>query len=270
VAQAARKHGLTVAEIEDWQERFLLAAENGLRVRPKDEKALKDEHIKKLKQKIGELAVNPHTRAHAAARRSVRVAIWRSTSRRPHVTAICWTSRQRFALPHRLELGHRVGRSQQPRVGALVREGARDVLGLAAVPVHGDQLQRFQELARDRWGGGGAPAAISRATEHLSPPRRRDAFVVRRSLVPRDSLAVWEWYFACTHSRGMSAEPLLMACLRVLEARRRVRVPTTRGTSFFVHGENLLDCIQFFGGRWSHYPIRRDVLADARECAQQR
>jgi hypothetical protein len=183
VAQAARKHGLTVAEIEDWQERFLLAAENGLRARPKDEKALKDEHIKKLKQKIGELAVNPHARAHAAARRSVRVAIWRSTSRRPHVTAICWTSRQRCALPHRLELVHRVGRSQQPRVGALVREGARDVRGLAAVPVHGDQLQRFQELARDRWGGGGPPAAISRATEHLSPPRRRDAFVVRRSLV---------------------------------------------------------------------------------------
>ena len=34
VPQAARKHGLTVAEIEDWQERFLLAAENGLRARP--------------------------------------------------------------------------------------------------------------------------------------------------------------------------------------------------------------------------------------------
>jgi len=213
VAQAARKHGLTVAEIEDWQERFLLAAENGLRVRPKDEKALKDEHIKKLKQKIGELAVNPHARA--AARRSVRVAIWRSTSRRPHVTAICWTSRQRFALPHRLELGHRVGRSQQPRVGALVREGARDVLGLAAVPVHGDQLQRFQELARDRWGRGGPPAAISRATEHLSPPR--DA---RHQLL---------------RARGESPRPhtVLRGALVTLS-------------------------------------IRRDVLADARECARRR
>ena len=31
VAEAARKHGLTVAEIEDWQERFLAAAENALR-----------------------------------------------------------------------------------------------------------------------------------------------------------------------------------------------------------------------------------------------
>src|SRR5499426_2906182 len=50
---AARKHGLTVAEIEEWRERFLLGAENALRARPKDEDALKDEHIKKLKQKIG-------------------------------------------------------------------------------------------------------------------------------------------------------------------------------------------------------------------------
>ena len=39
--------GLTVAEIEDWQERFLLGAENALRGRPKDEDAIKDEQIKK-------------------------------------------------------------------------------------------------------------------------------------------------------------------------------------------------------------------------------
>ena len=56
---AARKHGLTVAEIEEWRERFLLGAENALRARPKDEDALKDEHIKKLKQKIGELVLDP-------------------------------------------------------------------------------------------------------------------------------------------------------------------------------------------------------------------
>lgn len=58
VQQAARKHGLTVAEVEEWQERFLLAAENALRARPKDEEALKDEQIKKLKQKIGELVLD--------------------------------------------------------------------------------------------------------------------------------------------------------------------------------------------------------------------
>ncbi len=30
---AARKHGLTVAEVEDWRDRFLLGAENALRAR---------------------------------------------------------------------------------------------------------------------------------------------------------------------------------------------------------------------------------------------
>ena len=58
VAEAARKHGLTVAEVEDWQQRFLLGAENALRSRPKDDEALKDEQMKKLKQKIGELVLD--------------------------------------------------------------------------------------------------------------------------------------------------------------------------------------------------------------------
>jgi len=57
VQEAARKHGLTVAEIEDWRDRFLLGAENALRARPKDEEALKDEQIRKLKQKVGELVL---------------------------------------------------------------------------------------------------------------------------------------------------------------------------------------------------------------------
>ena len=58
VAEAARKHGLTMAEIEEWQERFLLAGENSLRSRPKEDEALKDEQIKKLKQKVGELVLD--------------------------------------------------------------------------------------------------------------------------------------------------------------------------------------------------------------------
>ena len=58
VAEAARKHGLKVSEIEDWKERFLLGAENALRSRPRDEEALKDEQIKKLKQKVGELVLD--------------------------------------------------------------------------------------------------------------------------------------------------------------------------------------------------------------------
>jgi transposase-like protein len=58
VADAARTHGLTVAEVEDWREKFLIGAENALRTRPRDEEALKDEQIKKLKQKIGDLVLD--------------------------------------------------------------------------------------------------------------------------------------------------------------------------------------------------------------------
>lgn len=58
IPEAARKHGLTVAEVEDWHQRFLLGAENALRSRPKDDEALREEHIKKLKQKIGELVLD--------------------------------------------------------------------------------------------------------------------------------------------------------------------------------------------------------------------
>jgi transposase-like protein len=36
VADAARRHGLKVAEVEEWRERFLLGAENALRARPKE------------------------------------------------------------------------------------------------------------------------------------------------------------------------------------------------------------------------------------------
>lgn len=56
--EAARKHGLTVAEVEDWKERFLAGAENALRSRPRDDEALKEEEIKRLKQKIGELVLD--------------------------------------------------------------------------------------------------------------------------------------------------------------------------------------------------------------------
>ncbi|MCB9909344.1 MAG: DUF1153 domain-containing protein [Planctomycetes bacterium] len=42
-SEAARKHGLTVAEIEDWQDKFLAGAENSLRSRPREEEAMKDE-----------------------------------------------------------------------------------------------------------------------------------------------------------------------------------------------------------------------------------
>ena len=56
--EAARKHGLKVAEIEEWQDRFLAGAENALRSRPRDDEALKDEEINKLKRKVGELVMD--------------------------------------------------------------------------------------------------------------------------------------------------------------------------------------------------------------------
>jgi transposase-like protein len=55
--EAARKHDLTVAEIESWKGTFLLAAENALRSRPKDEEALHQEQVKKLERKVGQLVM---------------------------------------------------------------------------------------------------------------------------------------------------------------------------------------------------------------------
>lgn len=56
-AEAARRHGLTVAAIEQWKERFLGGAENALRSRPLDDEALKDQEIKRLQRKVGELVM---------------------------------------------------------------------------------------------------------------------------------------------------------------------------------------------------------------------
>ena len=44
--EAARKHGLTVAEVEDWQERFLSGAENSLRSKPREDEALREEEVR--------------------------------------------------------------------------------------------------------------------------------------------------------------------------------------------------------------------------------
>ncbi len=41
-SESARRHGLTVAEIEQWKERFLGSAENALRSRPLDDEVRKD------------------------------------------------------------------------------------------------------------------------------------------------------------------------------------------------------------------------------------
>ena len=57
-AEAARRHGLTVAEVERWKQQFFAAGENALRARPKDEEAVKDEQIERLKRKVGELVLD--------------------------------------------------------------------------------------------------------------------------------------------------------------------------------------------------------------------
>lgn len=55
--EVARRHGLAVSEVDDWRQRFLTAAHNALRSRPRDEDALRDEQIRRLKQKVGELVL---------------------------------------------------------------------------------------------------------------------------------------------------------------------------------------------------------------------
>jgi transposase-like protein len=58
VEEVALRHGLAISEVEDWKLRLLNAAHNALRSRPRDEDALKDEQIRRLKQKVGELILD--------------------------------------------------------------------------------------------------------------------------------------------------------------------------------------------------------------------
>lgn len=53
--EAARKHGLTVAEVEEWKEKFLFGAENALRSRPREDEAQQQEQVRRLKQKVADL-----------------------------------------------------------------------------------------------------------------------------------------------------------------------------------------------------------------------
>jgi hypothetical protein len=57
-AEAARRHGLKVAEVEDWRDRFLLGAEDALRARPKEDEALREEDLNRFKHKVGELTID--------------------------------------------------------------------------------------------------------------------------------------------------------------------------------------------------------------------
>jgi len=57
-AEAAWRHGLKVAEVDEWRDRFLLGAENALRARPKEDAALGEEEMNRLKRKVGELTMD--------------------------------------------------------------------------------------------------------------------------------------------------------------------------------------------------------------------
>lgn len=57
MAEAARTHGITVAEVERWKERFLSGAENALRIRPRGEEEQKDELIRRMERKVERMAL---------------------------------------------------------------------------------------------------------------------------------------------------------------------------------------------------------------------
>jgi len=58
VDEGAKQHRLTTSEIQEWKDRMLAAAHNALRSRPRDADAIKDEQIRRLQQKVGELVVD--------------------------------------------------------------------------------------------------------------------------------------------------------------------------------------------------------------------
>ncbi len=56
-ADVARKHDLTVAEVESWVERFMAGGEEQLRANPREAEAQWDAERQQLHAKIGELAL---------------------------------------------------------------------------------------------------------------------------------------------------------------------------------------------------------------------
>ena len=53
IQEASRQHGLTVAEIEEGRDRFVLGAENALRSKARDEEAMRQQEVNKLQRKVG-------------------------------------------------------------------------------------------------------------------------------------------------------------------------------------------------------------------------
>ena len=53
---------------EEWRGPFLIGAENSLRARPKEEDALREEEVNRLKRKVGELTMHLDILREAAKR----------------------------------------------------------------------------------------------------------------------------------------------------------------------------------------------------------
>jgi transposase-like protein len=68
-AEAVRRHGLKVAEVEEWRERFLVGAENALCARPRQQDALREEELNRLKRTVGELTMDLDILREAAKQR---------------------------------------------------------------------------------------------------------------------------------------------------------------------------------------------------------
>jgi len=56
--EAARRHGLAVADVESWRDKFLAGAENALRSRPRDEEGQQAEYVRRLERKVGQMALD--------------------------------------------------------------------------------------------------------------------------------------------------------------------------------------------------------------------
>jgi transposase-like protein len=56
-ADAARQHGLTVAELEQWKDDFLTQGTEALRSHPRDREAQWEAEKQRLQAKVGELAL---------------------------------------------------------------------------------------------------------------------------------------------------------------------------------------------------------------------
>lgn len=56
--EAARKHGLTVAEVESWRDKFLSGAENALRTKPRDEHGEQADYVRRLERKVGQMSLD--------------------------------------------------------------------------------------------------------------------------------------------------------------------------------------------------------------------